>query len=162
MNIGIAKSLFGAVALIALVASASAQQRERTELGLLECTVDGGLGMLLGSSKKMACEFTHSEGTIEFYDGKIDKLGLDVGITGDSFMKWLVFTPLGNAVGEHALHGVYRGVSAEVSLGIGLGANALIGGSDKKIGLQPLSVEGKTGLNIAIGMSALTLEPVTP
>jgi hypothetical protein len=159
MKNSIIKILAASAVIGALATTAVADEVKRTELGLLECTVEGGLGMLLGSSKKMTCEFTHSDDTVEKYTGKIDKLGLDIGITGESFMKWVVFTPLGNAVGDHALQGVYRGVSAEASLGIGLGANALIGGSDKKIGLQPLSVEGKTGLNIAIGLAALTLEP---
>jgi hypothetical protein len=144
----------------ALSTTAFAQEIKRTELGLLECTVEGGVGMLLGSSKKMTCEYTHTDDTIEKYTGKIDKLGLDIGVTGESYMKWIVFTPLGNAVGDYALSGVYRGVSAEASLGIGLGANALIGGSDKQIGLQPLSIEGKTGLNLAVGLAAMTLEAV--
>jgi hypothetical protein len=160
MKIMITKIATASIVLGTLMANATADETVRTELGLLECTVEGGLGMLLGSSKKMTCEFGHSDGTIEKYTGQIDKLGLDIGVTGESFMKWVVFTPLGNAVGDYALQGVYRGVSAEASLGIGLGANALIGGSDKKIALQPLSVEGKTGLNIAVGLAALTLEPV--
>jgi hypothetical protein len=155
----ISKILAGAMVLASVSTASIADETKRTELGLLECTVEGGLGLLLGSSKKMTCSYTHKDGTVENYNGKIDKLGLDIGITGESFMKWVVFTPLGNAVGDYALQGVYRGVSAEASLGIGLGANALIGGSDKKIGLQPLSIEGKTGLNIAVGLAALTLEP---
>lgn len=153
------KTLAVAAAISVFATPSFADEVQRTELGLLECTVEGGLGLLIGSSKNMTCAFEHSDGTVEKYTGKIDKLGLDIGITGESFMKWVVFTPLGNAVGDYALQGVYRGVSAEASFGVGLGANALVGGSDKKIGLQPLSVEGKTGLNIAVGMAALTLEP---
>ena len=88
----------------------------------------------------------------ENYTGKIEKLGLDIGVTGKSFMKWVVFTPLGNAIGDYALQGTYGGVSAEASFGVRLtGANALVGGSDKKIGLQPFSVEAKTGLESGRG-----------
>lgn len=135
-------------------------EAKSTKLGVLDCTVEGGFGLLLGSSKKMDCEFVHSDGSVEVYTGKINKLGLDVGVTGEALMKWVVFTPLGNEVGDYALGGQYVGVSAGASLGIGLGANALIGGSNKKIGLQPLSVEATTGINLAVGLASLTLNPV--
>ena len=119
-----------------------------------------GFGLLLGSSKEAICEFSHKDGTTETYSGKLKKLGLDVGVTGESYLKWVVFTPIGNEIGSYALQGDYVGVSAGAALGIGLGANALVGGSDKKIGLQPLSIEGKTGLNLAVGFSTLELAPV--
>ena len=145
-------------AVTTIATPAIADEIQRTELGVLECTVEGGFGLLVGSSKNMTCSFEHKDGTIENYTGKIEKLGLDIGVTGESFMKWVVFTPLGNAIGDYALQGTYGGVSAEASFGFGLGANALVGGSDKKIGLQPFSVEAKTGLNLALGLSKLTLE----
>lgn len=148
----------GAVLALAYNAPAVAEDK-RTELGVLTCEVEGGWGLLIGSSKDMVCSFVHEDGTVENYVGRIDKLGLDIGATDKAFMKWLVFTPLGNKVGDHALQGKYVGVSAGASLGIGLGANALIGGSDKKIGLQPVSVESQTGLNLAVGLASLTLVP---
>jgi hypothetical protein len=128
------------------------------ELGVLECTVDGGIGLLLGSSKSVNCTFSQSNGDVDTYTGKISKLGLDVGITGKSYIKWIVFTPSGAELSDHPLSGRYVGVSTGVSLGIGLGANALVGGNEKQIGLQPLSVEGQTGLNVALAVSTLTLE----
>jgi hypothetical protein len=149
-----------AVAFIAAPMVAQSAE-ERTKLGVLECTIEGGFGLLIGSSKNAACSFVQANGATENYTGKISKLGLDVGITGESFMKWIVFTPIGNEVGAHALQGTYVGVSADASLGIGLGANALVGGSGKKIGLQPFSVEGKTGLNLAVGLSKLSLDPAS-
>ena len=138
-----------------------ASEENKTQLGLLECTIEGGFGLLLGSKKKARCSFVHDDGVVENYTGSLSKLGLDVGISGASYMKWVVFTPIGNEVGEFALRGKYAGVSAGGSLGIGLGANALVGGSNDKIGLQPLSVEGKTGLNLAVGFSSLSLEPIS-
>ena len=152
------KLLMTALVAASVLAPLSAHAAERTRLGTLSCTIEGGIGLLLGSSKKAACEFKHTDGTKEKYTGKISKLGIDVGITGESFLKWVVFTPAGTEIGEHALAGRYVGISAGGSLGIGLGANALVGGSAKKVGLQPLSVEGGTGLNVAVGVSTLTLE----
>lgn len=157
------KKKFAAIAAAAVMAATSftapALAQERTELGVLDCIVEGGFGLLITSSKGMTCTFTHANGTVENYTGRIDKLGIDIGVTGDAFMKWLVFTPLGNAAGSYALAGRYVGASAGASLGIGLGANALIGGSDRKIGLQPVSVEANTGVNLAVGLASLTLNP---
>lgn len=127
-------------------------------LGALECTIEGGWGMLLGSSKDVACTFAYADGQVEKYKGSLDRLGIDVGKTNDSYMTWVVFTTAENIPGEYSLAGEYTGVSAEASLGIGLGANALIGGSDKSIGLQPVSVQGVEGLNVAVGLASLTLE----
>lgn len=155
------KLIMTAILATATLVPLSANAAERTKLGTLSCTVEGGIGLLVGSSKKTTCQFKHADGTLEKYSGKISKLGIDIGVTGESFLKWVVFTPLGTEVGEHALAGRYVGISAGGALGIGLGANALVGGSAKKVGLQPLSVEGGTGLNVAVGVSTLTLEPVT-
>ncbi len=133
-------------------------QIEGQRLGALECTIAGGWGLLLGSSKKVACTFEHDNGLVEKYVGSLDRLGIDIGKTEEAYMTWVVFTTAANAPGEYALAGEYVGVSAEASLGIGLGANALIGGSGKSIGLQPVSVQGVTGLNIAVGLASLKLE----
>ncbi len=142
-----------------ILAPLSADAAERTRLGTLDCMVEGGIGLLVGSSKSAQCTFKHANGNTEKYTGKISKLGLDIGVTGDSFLKWIVLTPAGTEIGEYALAGRYVGVSAGATLGIGLGANALVGGSAKKIGLQPLSVENSTGLNVAVGVSTLKLDP---
>lgn len=152
------KLLTTAIVAASLMVPLSAQAAERNKLGTLSCTVAGGIGLLVGSSKTATCQFKHADGSMEKYTGKISKLGIDIGITGESFLKWVVFTPAGTEIGEHALAGRYVGISAGGSLGIGLGANALVGGQAKKIGLQPLSLEGGTGLNVAVGVSTLTLE----
>lgn len=152
-------ALISATALsVAVFSAAHAQDGERDELGVLDCVVDGGIGLLIGSNKEVNCSFEHTNGTVETYTGNISKLGLDVGITGESYIKWLVFTPSGTELPAHPLAGRYIGVSTGASLGIGLGANALIGGNSEQIGLQPLSVEGQTGLNVALAVSTLTLE----
>ena len=151
----------GAIALLAATLSTPtlAEDDQKTQLGLLECTIEGGFGLLLGSKKEANCNFVHEDGTVDNYKGSLNKLGLDIGVTGESYLKWVVFTPIGNEVGDFALRGKYVGVSASGAFGVGLGANALVGGSNDKIGLQPLSVEGSTGLNLAVGFSSLSLEP---
>ena len=55
------------------------------------------------------------------------------------------------------LAGTYVGATAEVSIAAGLGANVLVGGSNRSVALQPLSVQGQVGLNIAAGIGALEL-----
>ncbi|MGY3438136.1 MULTISPECIES: DUF992 domain-containing protein [unclassified Marinovum] len=127
------------------------------QIGALDCTIEGGWGAFIGSSKAVACEFKHSNGAVESYTGSMDKLGLDIGKTERSYMTWVVFTTAENKPGDFALAGTYLGVSAGASLGIGLGANALVGGSNKQIGLQPVSVEGVQGINLALGLASLTL-----
>ena len=136
-----------------------AKKGKGNRLGVLDCTVEGGFGLLIGSSRNAACTFTQADGSVERYAGKIGKLGIDIGVSGESFMKWVVVTPLQNVPGDHTLAGTYVGISASGALGIGLGANALVGGSDKNIGLQPVSLEGKTGLNVAAGLTRMTLSP---
>ncbi|WGW05131.1 DUF992 domain-containing protein [Tropicibacter oceani] len=128
------------------------------QLGTLDCEIEGGWGMFLGSSKAVTCTFQHTDGAVENYAGSMDKLGLDIGKTEKSYMTWLVFTTAQNKPGDYALAGNYVGVSAGASLGIGLGANALVGGSEKQIGLQPVSVEGVQGVNLALGLASLTLK----
>ena len=70
-------------------------------------------------------------------------------------MVWAVYAPTSRPAG--ALAGTYGGASAEATVGAGLGANVLVGGSNRTIQLQPLSVQGQTGLNIAPGVSGIDL-----
>jgi hypothetical protein len=58
-----------------------------------------------------------------------------------------------------ALAGTYAGAGAEATAGVGLGANVLVGGSGKAFSLQPISVEGQVGVNIAAGVTRVTLAP---
>ena len=140
-------------------AAAKASNSKATRIGVLGCDIEGGFGGLIGSSRKAQCTFKHADGSVEAYTGTLGKLGLDIGVSEKSVMRWVVFTPVGNNAGENALAGTYVGVSAGAAFGVGLGANALVGGSQKQIGLQPLSIEGKRGLNLAVGLSRLSLQP---
>ncbi len=141
-----------------LVSALPAQARE--QIGVLECNVSPGVGLVITSSRALACRFMPTHGGPEYYVGTIKKLGLDVGVSGAGRLVWGVFAPSAN--GAHPLAGHYLGVTAEASVGAGLGANVLVGGSDRTIALQPVSVSSQSGLNIAAGVGELTLEAAPP
>lgn len=125
-------------------------------VGVLKCTVDGGIGMILGSSKDMKCHFAPAGGAPEeIYKGKVIKIGIDIGVTEKSHITWIVFAP--GKVNPGSLAGVYVGATADAAIGVGLGANVLVGGFEKSIALQPLSIEGETGLNVAVGIGEVEL-----
>ena len=130
----------------------------KERLGTLQCEVAGGVGLVIGSNRKLECSFKQRSGKIERYVGTIGRLGVDVGVTGKRQMTWLVVNTVPTRVGVGALAGTYVGASAGASVGLGLGANALVGGSSKNFALQPLSAEGGVGLNIAAGVAQLKLQ----
>ncbi|MHB8885385.1 MAG: DUF992 domain-containing protein [Methylovirgula sp.] len=133
----------------------------RGQIGVLECNVSPGVGYILTSSRALACRFTSRHGRLDYYVGTINKLGFDVGVTGPGRLVWQVWAP---SVGPNriALAGHYAGATAEASLGAGVGANVLVGGSRRTISLQPLSLNAQHGFNIAAGVAELTLEPAPP
>lgn len=134
-----------AVAAMALTAGA-AHADSKVQVGVLSCDVAPGVGYVFGSSKEVECKFTRKGHKTETYSGSIDKLGIDLGVTGGGKIAWLVFAATKN-VPKRALSGTYVGASAEASLGLGLGGNWLVGGSKKSIALQPWSVTGTIGVN---------------
>jgi Protein of unknown function (DUF992) len=125
------------------------------KVGVLECRIEPGIGFVIGSSKSMDCKFNPDRGSNEYYSGSITKIGVDIGITGEASMAWLVVAA--GSVEPGALEGRYGGASAQATVGAGLGANALIGGFKRSIVLQPLSVQGQTGLNVAVAVTGLRL-----
>lgn len=133
------------------------EAREGVKIGLLSCSIEGGVGFIIGSSKAIDCVYKPSGGgRVEHYEGSIDKLGIDIGVTGRSEVAWAVFAP--GKVKRGALQGSYGGASAEVTVVGGLGANVLVGGFEKTINLQPVSIQAQTGLNIAAGIAGLRLD----
>jgi len=129
---------------------------QRMKAGLLTCDVSAGIGYIIGSHKDISCVLRpDGSDRREDYDGSITKFGLDVGITGPGRMIWVVFTE--TVAGPGFLAGDYVGASAEVSLAAGLGANVLIGGSNRTVALQPISVNGQIGINLALAVASLRL-----
>ncbi len=162
------KKIIPALATLALVTStiAASAQADRIEIGLLECTGEGGWGLIIGSQKTMRCTFSSPGGRPKgYYDATVTKFGLDIGKTGKTAMIWGVFAPSSSAGDSYqvgSLDGDYAGIGAEASAGVGLGANALLGGGNSSIALQPLSVKAQTGINIAGGVETLALRFVGP
>jgi hypothetical protein len=153
-------SAFAALAVVAAVTlpAPAMAQANRTKVGTLTCDISGGIGMIIASKKELTCMFTPSQpGPREVYVGSINKFGLDVGATAGGEMIWAVYAPSNRAFG--ALAGTYAGASAEATVGAGLGANVLVGGSDRTVALQPVSVQGQAGLNLAVGVARIELRP---
>ncbi|HLH92958.1 MAG TPA: DUF992 domain-containing protein [Xanthobacteraceae bacterium] len=147
------------VGALALALAGTAQAQERVQAGSLTCDVSAGIGLIIGSQRNVSCTFTPSSpGPIEYYTGTISKLGIDVGVTTGGVMVWAVWAPTNRPAG--ALAGSYAGAAAEASVIAGLGANALIGGNNRTIALQPFSIQGQVGLNIAAGVAGLDLSYV--
>lgn len=137
---------------------AAAQGANRVKAGVLSCDISGGIGMIIASQKQVTCTFTPTRpGPREVYVGSISKFGLDIGATAGGRMEWAVYAPTTRRVG--ALAGRYGGVSGEATVGVGAGVNVLVGGSNRTVSLQPISVEGQAGLNVAGGVTELELRP---
>ena len=138
---------------------AVAQTRDgaRVEVGSLTCRIDGGASYVFGSTRSLSCKFESAAGgPAEYYEGDIKRFGLDIGVTGETFMGWAVFAP-SRGLDEGALAGTYSGVAGDASLGLGGGAKVLVGGSDNTISLQPLSLQGQSGVNLALTVAQLRL-----
>lgn len=142
------------VALSALSGPAAAQSR--IEVGVLECRGAPSTSFLIGSVQNFNCIFSSSYAPPQTYQGQIRKLGVDIGLTERSVLIWTVFAPT-QVMGPGSLAGGYVGVSAGAAIGVGLGANALIGGFNNSVALQPVSIEAQQGLNVAVGVAALEL-----
>ncbi|MBA4788187.1 MAG: DUF992 domain-containing protein [Pseudomonadota bacterium] len=159
MRIKVALAALAATAAFAL--PAAAQTAPKVQVGVLRCAVAPYTGLVLGSVREMTCEFLQgsSNTVLATYKGTARRLGVDLGVGGKSVLGWTVFAPTSSKAAVD-LSGNYAGVSADVAVGIGGGANVLLGGSNSTIALQPVSVQGSTGLNVAAGLTDLTLTPV--
>jgi hypothetical protein len=148
-----------AAALLGLAAClpAQAQRPVWEQAGTLNCDVSAGIGFIVGSQRQVNCLFTPSyPAPPEQYVGTITKLGLDVGFTGGGQLVWAVHQSTSRRRG--ALAGSYAGAAAEATVGAGLGANVLVGGNDRSVALQPLSLQGQVGLNVAAGIAEIALQ----
>ena len=128
-------------------------------VGTLSCDVEGGWGYVLGSQKDLNCVLKTMNGQVAHYTGDITKLGIDVGYTNAGTLIWGVVAPSKDLKAD-ALEGSYGGVTAGATVAVGGNLNVLVGGFDKSITLQPISVEGNTGLAVAAGVGAMQLKHV--
>ena len=147
---------FAVTALTAIAATSFATAQSRVKTGVLECRGGASIGLVVGSSSMLTCIYRGDDRFQDHYVGVIRKIGLDLGVTQEVNLTWAVFAPTGR-IGPGDLLGNYAGVSGSASVGVGLGANALVGGSQNSVALQPLSVQGQTGVNAALAVSGLAL-----
>jgi hypothetical protein len=151
-------TIIGALAALAFIAvSGPAAADPGVQIGRLSCEIAPGIGLILGSQKKISCTFHRSNGSTETYRGEITRIGLDIGKTERTHVEWLVFAATKARFSSHALAGSYVGASGEATLGVGLGGNVLVGGLGKSFALQPFSVQAQAGLSLAAGLAGLTL-----
>jgi len=129
------------------------------KVGVLTCNVSSGWGFVVGSSKDVNCVFAPADqhGKRERYTGQISKFGADIGYSAAGVMVWAVLAPATD-MKPGALAGQYAGVTGGASVGVGASAHVLVGGLNKSMTLQPVSIEGESGLNVAAGVEALTLK----
>lgn len=151
-------ALFALVAMLAMPAAAQAPQ-SWTQVGALSCQVDPNVGFIIVGSQSMRCLFTpNTSQEREAYAGALNTVGLNVGISAGGVLGWAVFAPTAG-LPHGALAGEYVGVSGDVGIGLGAGANVLLGGSNRTVALQPISLQGSIALNVVAGVSSLKLRP---
>lgn len=145
-------------AILTAGAFAQAQEKKGVTVGMLRCNEASGSGMIFGSTKDLSCIFSSSEkgAPTARFTGAIKKYGIDIGFTQNAVILWAVVST-SNKFTPGDLAGNYGGVTAEAAWALGLGANVLLGGSNKGFALQPLSVQGYNGINLAVGVTEVEL-----
>lgn len=146
---------FAAFAFVALAAVSVPAEARPVAVGTLECRSPGGVSFLI-AFRDYDCRFYADRGRAYEYRGRLTSLGLQAGVTRHEVLVWRVFAPT-RRIDSRALRGNYAGASAGAAVVVGLGANVLVGGSDRTISLQPVSVEAKTGINFALAGTAFSL-----
>jgi hypothetical protein len=169
MNLKVRAMITGSAFALALAANApaawaqasspstSGDHKATVRAGYLTCHVASGWGFIFGSSRKLQCSYALQPGYTEYYTGSISKFGADIGYLSSGVILWAVVAPTTN-LGQGALEGHYAGATASAALGVGAGANVLVGGFDNSIALQPVSIEGQNGLNVAAGVAEMSLK----
>jgi hypothetical protein len=152
--------LIATLTLTAMLSSPAGAQNW-TQVGTLSCKVDPNIGFIIVGHQPMQCIYNQAPGSLpqvppQSYDGAINTIGLSIGISAGSVLGWAVFAPT-TGMPAGALAGEYVGVSGDVGIGLGAGANVLVGGSNRTIALQPLSLQGSVALNVVAGLSSLKL-----
>jgi hypothetical protein len=132
-----------------------------TQAGMLTCRLNPSIGFIIAGHQSMECQFVPSNnvGPPQAYQGALNTVGIDLGISAGGVLGWAVLAPT-VGVPAGALAGEYVGASGDIGIGLGAGANVLIGGSMRTVALQPVSLEGSIAVNIALGVSGLKLRPV--
>jgi Protein of unknown function (DUF992) len=166
----VSSAAFGIAALVALsffnvprafAQAGTAADKGEVKVGYLSCHVASGWGLIFGSSRELKCTYTPNSGQPEEYEGEINKFGADIGYLQSAVILWAVVAP-STTIGQGALAGHYAGATASATLGVGAGLHVLVGGMHSTISLQPISIEGNNGLNVAAGIANVNLTWMMP
>jgi hypothetical protein len=151
------------IAIASLVASLAGAHalppQPQFRAGVLQCQGGQNVGFVVGSTTSLECLFQSEGRRPEPYIATVHRFGLDLGVTDQTRLSWAVNAPT-DRIGRGDLAGNYGGVGANASVGVGFGGNFLVGGPQNAYALQPISVQGQTGLNVTAGVASIDLEPV--
>jgi Protein of unknown function (DUF992) len=146
-----------AAGLIAVAAPTASQAQTWTQAGMLKCRLNPSVGFIVFGHQSMECRFIPSAPLApQIYEGALNTVGIDIGIVGTGGLAWAVLAPT-QGVPAGALAGTYVGASGDIAVGAGVGANVLVGGSNRSFALQPVSLEGSVAMDVTLGLSALQL-----
>lgn len=152
--------LLSTLVLCGAFASEPAGARSRTKVGTLTCDVSAGIGLIIFQKQDLRCTFHPAKGGPDtYYTGQIADYGVALGAVQEGYLVWGVIAAT-RSVAPGALAGTYAGVGAQATAGVGVGANLLVGGTGNAFSLQPLSVQGQIGVNVAAGITSVTLTAV--
>ena len=141
---------------VGLLTAPAVAQTGWTQVGMLSCRLNPSIGFIIAGHQTMECQFTQNRFPPQAYEGALNTVGLDIGISAGGVLGWAVLAPTAGPP-PGALAGEYIGATGEVGMGLGAGVNVLIGGSGRSFALQPVSVEGSVALNVTLGLSHLQL-----
>jgi len=151
-----------AAAIVGLAFTAATPARADAEVGMLSCKSSGTGTFVIISTRGFDCTFTPTAGgPVQRYRADVQRFGAQIGFTNDVVLGWAVFAATSH-VGQGSLAGGYGGASAGAAVGVGGSANGLIGGLNNSFTLQPLSLQGETGLNVVATVTGLTLQSAAP
>ena len=158
MRLSFLSAMMVATSLAAPTEAPAQQPAARVQVGVLECRGGASIGFVVGSVTHLGCVLRIEGVPEDRYIATIQKVGLDLGITQETALAWGVFAPTAR-LGPGDLSGNYAGAQGSATLGVGVGGNVLVGGSNNSIALQPLSLQGQVGISIAAGLESLELRP---
>jgi hypothetical protein len=130
-----------------------------TQVGMLSCKLNPSIGFIIFGHQSMECRFTQDRFPPQAYEGALNTVGIDLGVSAGGVLGWAVFAPTAGPP-PGALAGEYVGATGEIGLGLGAGVNVLFGGSGRSFALQPVSLEGSVAINVTLGLSGLQLRAV--
>ena len=145
---------------LAFAGPASAQAPGNwTQVGMLTCKLNPSIGFVIAGHQSMECRFVpNTPDPPQAYQGALNMVGINIGISAGGVLGWAVLAPT-KGIPAGALAGEYVGASGDLGIGLGAGANVLIGGSARTLALQPVSLEGSIAVDVALGVSSLKLQP---